>query len=239
MKKNFKSLFCGSVFVATSFTSLGVSAEGGDISITGNAGILSDYIFRGIPQDSGVGNGGFDIEAYGVYLGTWAADVGDGIEYDIYGGYIYDHELSEDSSVNVGIGYTSYQYSDDFDEEYNEVNLYAGGVVGDFSLDLEYTIGDYNGDFLEDDGSIDGDDYTFMAATLTYGSTYLTYGDFGDDADDALGNYFELGYTTELAGFDLTGALVYTNDANILAEDDEDELEAYVSISWNFDVASF
>ena len=246
MNTKIKSAALGSVVAATAALSPMTASAEGDISITGNAGILSDYIFRGIPQSSGTGNGGLDLEAYGIYLGTWVADVEDGIEYDLYGGYIYDHALSDTSNIYGGVGYTSFQYSDDFDDEFNEVNLYVGGSSGDFSLDLEYTFGDYNGDFLDSDGSVEGDDYTFFAITATYGGTYLTYGDFGDDADDFFGNYFELGYTTSLAGFDLTGALVYTMDVidnpgdELLStagdDDTDDELEAYVSISWNFDV---
>ena len=201
--------------------------------VTGNAGILSDYIFRGIFQDSGVGNGGIDFEYMGFYAGTWIADVGEGVEYDIYGGYVYEFE----SGFYLGAGYTSYQYSDNFDDEYNEVNLYAGGSFGDVSLDLEYTTGEYNGEFLDDNGMVEGDEYDFMAATIGYNGAYFTYGDFGDDADDALGNYIEVGYSMELGGFEVTGAIVHTmdlNDGSIYGDDDE--TEAYVSVHWGFDV---
>ncbi len=204
----------------------------GDALVTGNAGILSDYIFRGIPQDTGSGNGGVDFEYMGFYAGTWIADVGEGVEYDLYGGYTYTFE----NGIYLGAGYTSYQYSDDFDDEYNEVNLKAGGSAGDVSLDLEYSVGDYNGEFGDGSGGIEGDDYDFLAATIGYNGVYLTYGDFGDDADDDLGHYFELGYTMEMAGFELTGALVHTDDADILGTDDDDETQGYVSISWGFDV---
>lgn len=209
-----------------------ITTSADDAILTGNAGILSDYIFRGIPQDTGVGNGGLDLEYAGFYLGTWLADVGDGIEYDLYGGYVYEFE----NGFYVGAGYTSYQYSDDFDDEYNEINLYTGGSAGDVSLDLEYSIGEYNGDFGDGNGGIEGDEYTFLAGTIGYNGAYLTYGDFGDDADDDLGHYFEVGYTMDLAGFEVTGAVVHTSDADNLGTDDDDETEAYVSISWGFDV---
>ena len=210
-----------------------VTSIADDAIVTGNAGILSDYIFRGIFQDSGVGNGGLDIEYMGFYAGTWLADVGTGIEYDLYAGYIYEFE----SGFYLGGGYTSYQYSDNFDSEYNEINFYAGGTAGDVSIDLEYSTGEYNSDFLDKDGNIEGEDYDFMAATIGYNGAYLTYGDFGDDADDALGNYLELGYTMELGGFEVTGAIVHTMDLNDGSVDgDDEETEAYVSISWGFDV---
>ena len=232
MNKKFTSLLGGAA-VASSMLMLPASSMADDAIVTGNAGILSDYIFRGIFQDSGVGNGGIDFEYMGFYAGTWIADVGTGIEYDLYGGYIYEFE----SGFYLGAGYTSYQYSDNFDSEYNEVNLYAGGSMGDVSLDLEYTTGEYNAIFNDEDGNPEGDEYDFIAATIGYNGAYLTYGDFGDDADDALGNYLELGYTMELGGFEVTGAIVHTMDLNNGSVDgDDEETEAYVSISWGFDV---
>ena len=79
----------------------------------------------------GVANGGIDLEAGGFYLGTWIADVGDGIEQDFYTGYV----MELPSGLYLGAGFTSYQYSDDFDDEYNEVNLYAGWASDTLSLD--------------------------------------------------------------------------------------------------------
>ncbi len=223
----------GSAAVASSVLVAPATSISDEAIVTGNAGILADSIFRGIFQDSGGGNGGFDIEYMGFYAGTWIADVGQGVEYDIYGGYIYEFE----NGFYLGAGYTTYQYSDNFDSEYNEVNIYAGGSAGDVTLDLEYTTGEYNSDFLDKDGNIEGDEYDFIAATIGYNGAYLTYGDFGDDADDALGNYLELGYTMELGGFELTGAIVHTMDLNDGSVDgDDEETEAYVSISWGFDV---
>ena len=125
MNKKITGLLGGSVLAASMITTpLTVSAE--DAILTGNAGILSDYIFRGIFQDSGVGNGGLDIEYMGLYAGTWIADVGEGTEYDLYGGYVYEFE----SGFYLGAGYTSYQYSDDFDDEYNEINFICWWLNG-------------------------------------------------------------------------------------------------------------
>lgn len=230
MKKALTKTTAGTL-LALAVSTVPMTASSEEAVLTGNAGILSDYIFRGIPQDTGVGNGGIDFEYMGFYAGTWVADVGAGIEYDLYGGYIFEFD-----NYYVGAGYTSYQYTDDFDAEYNEVNLYAGATFGDVALDLEYTDGEYNGIFNDEDGNPEGDEYTFLAATLGYKGAYLTYGDFGDDADEALGHYFELGYTMEIAGFEVTGALVKTSDAEILGTDENKETEAYVSISWGWDI---
>ena len=232
MNNKIKNIIASTV-LASSLITAPMATVADDAILTGNAGILSDYIFRGIFQDSGVGNGGIDFEYMGFYAGTWIADVGTGVEYDIYGGYIYEFE----SGFYLGAGYTTYQYSDNFDSEYNEVNLYAGGSAGDVSLDLEYTTGEYNGTFLDENGAVEGDNYDFVAATLSYGGAFITYGDFMDDADDALGNYIEVGYGMELGGFEVSGAIVHTMNLETGSVDgDEDETEAYVSISWGFDI---
>ena len=199
-----------------------------ETTLSGNAGILSDYNYRGIPQDTGVGNGGIDLEIGGFYVGTWIADVDDGVEYDIYGGYV--HEFA--NGMYLGAGYTTYQYSDDFDSEYNEANIYAGWSNDAWSIDLEFSPGEYNGEFS------DGDNYDFYAATVGYNGVYLTYGMFDDDAEDDLGNYFELGYGFEVAGFDLNAAIVHTDDAEILGEDEE-ETEFIFSLHRSFDIMSW
>ena len=47
--------------------------------------------------------------------------MGEGLEYDLYAGYGMD--IGE---VSVGVGFTGYYYTDDFDETYEEVNLSIG-----------------------------------------------------------------------------------------------------------------
>lgn len=228
--------------VGTVMLSTTASAEA---TLSGNAGVLSEYIFRGIVQnDTAAGNGGLDLEVGGFYAGTWIADVDDGVEYDFYAGYV--HEFS--NGFYLGAGGTSYQYSDSFDNEYNEANFYAGWSNDLWSLDLEYTKGDYNGDFVDDNGNIEGDEYDFIAATAGWNGAYLTYRVFGDDADDQLGESFELGYGVEVAGFDLTAAVVYTDlgdDPAGLTSDggnlstppgDGNETSAYVGVHRSFDI---
>ena len=216
------STVLGTTLLTASFSA---SADDHQLAISGNAGIMSDYIFRGIVQDDAVGNGGIDLEFGGAYAGVWAADVGDGIEYDLYAGYIHEFE-----SAYVGAGYTAYRYTEaSFDSDYDEINLYAGATMGAASVDIEYTMGEYDGTYSNGD-----DEYTFTAITGNYGGAYLTYGDLGKDAGDDMGSYFELGYTMELGGIELTGAVVDTTDADAIAE--PDETQVYVALHWGFDI---
>jgi uncharacterized protein (TIGR02001 family) len=161
---------------------------------TANVGMMSDYIFRGIKQNTSASAfAGLDYEASGFYVGTWAAEVGDGIEYDLYtgfGGTVGD--------FSYGIGYTGYFYTDDFDDTYHELNLTAGYSI----FSVEYSQGRYD--------NFDGPtlDYGFWAGTVEYEGLYLTYGTFTKDFD---GNYVEVGYGTEVSGFDLGIAAVVSN----------------------------
>ncbi|MEK9819219.1 MAG: TorF family putative porin, partial [Pseudomonadales bacterium] len=67
--------------------SAGLSATQANADVSYNIGYASEYYFRGILQKESSGSAGIDFEQGGLYLGTWAADVGDGLEVDLYGGY--------------------------------------------------------------------------------------------------------------------------------------------------------
>ncbi len=161
-----------------------------------NVGYASEYHFRGILQKNSSASGGIDYEADGFYAGTWAADVGDGLETDLYFGY--------------SIGFTGYYYTGDFDDTYQEINL--GASYGILSVDV--AIGEYD--------NFDGPtlDYRFIAVTLADDSgLYGTFGTFGDDAD---GDYLELGYGTTISEIDFGVALIFANDD--LVGDEEESL---------------
>lgn len=175
------------------FTTLAllIVATGAKAEVTGNIGFLSDYIYRGVPQASSVANGGLDWSQDDWYLGTWAAAVKPGLEVDVYGGYKHTF----DNDLMLGAGFTLYYYSDDFDDTYKEVNLYAGYKF----VELEYTVGDYEnftGPTL---------DYDFIALTGTYKDFYAKFGTFGKDFD---GEYLEVGYGISVAELDLGLSLV-------------------------------
>lgn len=183
--------------------------------LSANIGVMSDYFYRGIDQESSaVANGGIDYSNGGFYAGTWAADVSDGLEVDLYTGY----GVETDSGFSFGVGVTGYYYTGDFDETYEEVNLSVG--YGPFSLG--YSAGEW-------DGKVD---YDFIE--LTYeaeNGVYITYGSFGDEFD---GDYLELGYGTEIGGFDVGVALILNEEELSNTGDDDESL--IFSISKSFDL---
>ena len=177
--------------------------------VSGNLGWASEYHFRGIFQHSSSASGGLDYEQGGFYAGTWAADVGDGLEVDGYLGY-----GASVGDVDLSIGYTGYFYTGDFDDTYQEINL--GASFGILSLDI--AVGEYDGDFDELTPG-DQQDYTYYALTLEKNGFYGTYAGFSQDAE---GEYLELGYGTTVtdAEIDLGIALILAND-DLVGESDE------------------
>ncbi len=167
-----------------------------------NLGFASEYYYRGIFQESMSVSGGIDYEKGGFYAGTWAADVGDGLEVDGFFGYGFN--IGE---VNLSAGFTGYYYTGDFDDTYQEVNLGAG--FGWLTLDI--AIGEYD--------NFDGpmQNYTFYSMTLEKNGFYGKLGGFADDFE---GEYFEAGYGTAIAGVDLTLSVIFSNE-KLVGSDDE------------------
>ena len=138
---------------------------------TANIGWVSEYLYRGIFQEDSSAFAGVDYtHDSGFYLGTWGADVGDGLETDLYFGFAGGDKFT------YKIGYTGYYYTDDFDDTYNEVNLGIG--YGIFALDV--AVGEY-------DGFGNPADYTFTSLTISpEKGPYYKYGTFGEDFTGAV-----------------------------------------------------
>ena len=207
-------------YLVTSGVVLGlVSAPAPAADVSANGGLMSEYIFRGIPQSDGNASAfaGLDIEQSGFFVGTWAASVDDGdsstddgLEVDLYGGYGFDV-----GEISLGIGATGYFYTDDFDDTYKELNLSAGW--GPFSLDA--ALGRYE--------NFDGptQDYQFYSFSGEYRGFYGKVGMFADDFD---GEYYEAGYgntlsVNEVDLFDYTLSVIYSTE-DLLGDDDDTSL---------------
>ncbi len=205
MKTTSKTALAAAVLVSSGIAQADWSA---------NLGYASEYHFRGILQKNSSVNGGLDFESGGFYLGTWAADVGDGLEVDGYFGYGADV-----GKLSLSIGYTGYFYTGDFDDTYQEINLGAG--FGMLSLDV--AIGEYD--------NFDGPtlDYTYYAVTLEKNGFYGKLGGFAQDFE---GEYIELGYGTTVAEIDVGVALIFANDD--LVGDDEESI--VLTIGKSFDL---
>ena len=165
-------------------------------------GWASEYHYRGTFQKNSSASGGVDYETNGFYVGTRAADVGDGLEVDGYAGY-----GGELGGINYCVGFTGYYYTSDFDDTYEEVNLRTG--YGIATVDVAF--GQYE-NFSDAEQN-----YTYYALTLEKYGFYGRYAGFAQDFD---GEYFEFGYSTSLAEVDLGLSIILAND-DLLGEADE------------------
>jgi len=215
MKMKLKIVTIG---LAVSMTA--VSAPAMAVDLSANIGYNSEYIFRGIPQKTSSAFGGLDLEAGGFYLGTWGADVGEGLEIDYYGGYGF--EVGE---FNFGVGGTIYTYTDDFDDTYQEVNLSAGWRF----LTFDAAIGSYDnfgGPKLH---------YQFYTVKAEYNGLYGRVGWFADDFD---GTYLEGGYANTLTIqdtdlLDYAFAVIYS-DSTLLGGDSDTNFVFTLSKTFDF-----
>ena len=190
--KKLTKIAAGLALVTATSVSTSAFAE-----VSYNLGFVSEYYYRGILQNDSSASAGIDFEESGFYAGAWTADVGAGLEYDLYFGYSYDFN----DMISGSIGYTGYFYTDDtFDDTYQEINL---GLAFPY-VSLEYSSGEW------DAGTGNpSQDYDFFAITIENEGFYGTYGSFGDEFD---GDYFQVGYGTTIAEVDV-GIYALFNDS--------------------------
>jgi uncharacterized protein (TIGR02001 family) len=206
------------ICLAVSLTALSAPVLAVDLS--GNVGWNSQYIYRGIPQSKSSAFAGLDMTAGGFYLGTWGADVDDGVEIDFYGGYGFGV-----GDFNFGVGGTVYTYTGDFDDTYKEVKLSAGWKF----LTFDAAIGTY--------ANFDGptQDYQFYSLTAEYNGFYGKIGTFEDDFD---GSYYEAGYGStlnikDMDLFDYAFSVVYS-DSTLLGGSSDTNFVLTLSKAFDF-----
>ena len=183
-----------SVFVILSGAMVSTKAHAeGEVSY--NVGFASEYYYRGILQNDSSASAGIDYEDGGFYVGAWTADVGDGLEVDGY----FGSGVETESGFSVGVGFTGYYYTGEFDDTYEEINL----SIGYSMVSLEYSVGEW-------DGFDDEADYDFLAVTVEGDNGfYGKYGTFGKDFD---GDYIELGWGTTITEIDFGIAAILNSD---------------------------
>jgi len=126
-----------------------------DWSFTANAGLFSDYRFRGVSQTNRhpAFQGGFDFShKLGFYVGNWNSNVDSGLynggnlEMDFYGGY---KGTVNEFSYDAGVLYYYYPGSGSNGApgtfKVDNTELYVSGGWGPFSLKYSYAVSDFFG----------------------------------------------------------------------------------------------
>jgi len=150
-------------------------------TFTGNVGVFSNYVFRGITQTSEelALQGGFDYaHASGLYAGIWGSNVSwledsaaytkSSLELDLYGGY--KGSLGGDFGYDVGGIY--YYYPGDKNPGFisaDTFEIYGALSWKWLSAKLSYSLTEYFG-FIDSEGSY----YLDLSASYPLGDTGVT-----------------------------------------------------------------
>jgi len=175
--------------------SLPVIAETPEGRLTANLGYASEYFYRGVLQKTSSASAGLDYSYGDFSVGSWTADVGDGLEVDVFGSYTHNLE-----AFSFSVGFTGYYYTGEFDDTYEETNL-AAGYKG---MSIGYSFGKYE--------NFDGPelDYDFSEIRYDFDSGfYARYARFGQDFK---GDFVELGYGREVGSFDVSIFAIVNSD---------------------------
>ncbi|MCX7901502.1 MAG: TorF family putative porin, partial [Burkholderiaceae bacterium] len=132
------SVFCTALVLASPMTVLAQAKPQPEFTLTGNAGLFSDYRFRGFTQTDykPAFQGGFDFShKSGFYLGNWNSNVsavlynGASLEMDFYGGY---KASFGDFGLDVGAIYYLYPGTGKSNPDCKAKNYeaYVGGSFG-------------------------------------------------------------------------------------------------------------
>ncbi len=151
-----KKIICSSLVCVAAALPVAVMAQAAapasDWSISGNAGLFSDYRFRGMTQtDYGPAfQGGFDVShSSGFYVGNWNSNVeqllynGASLEMDFYGGY-----KGSVGAVGYDIGAIYYYYPKSGAggaTKIDNTEIYVGGSFGPVSAKYYHATSDFFG----------------------------------------------------------------------------------------------
>ena len=183
-----------------------------------NAGVFSDYRYRGISQTrvKPAVQGGVDFSAGGLYIGVWASSIkwikdagGDAsVEVDLYGGY--KGEIVKDLAYDVGV--LTYQYpSNKLSTSANTTEIYGaltyGPITGKYSHAVTNTFGvadSKNSYYLDLSASFD-----LGFATLTPHIGYQKFS--GPSSDVASYTDYALTLSKDFSGLVVSAAIVGTD----------------------------
>ncbi|VAW52982.1 hypothetical protein MNBD_GAMMA05-1911 [hydrothermal vent metagenome] len=168
--------------------------------LSANAGVFSNYIWRGVSQtaDSAAGQGGIDWgNDSGVYAGVWTSTIAGGQEVDVYAGL-----AGEAGDIGYDLGVITYQYPKSPNINFTEI--YASGTFSLVTVGVAYTVDAASGNdgatFDSGDMYVNGSiDYTVGKSDVSvYAGAYMFDND-GGTAGEA--DYSHYGVSLSKDGF--------------------------------------
>jgi uncharacterized protein (TIGR02001 family) len=209
-------------------------------TVTGNIGVVSDYLFRGVSQTHGrpALQGGFDVtHSSGFYVGTWLSSISwvsdflggsTPTEVDLYGGY----RGTFADSFGYDLGAIHYHYPGAAPSiptvlaDPNTTEIYAALSYKWLSAKYSYTVsshfvGWYGGSALDQETK--GSGYLELNAAYDLGGGWGVSGHIGHqkvDGSVAVAPYTDASYSdwnlgvTKDVGFGVVGLKYSTTDAD-------------------------
>jgi uncharacterized protein (TIGR02001 family) len=218
-----------------------------EYTFAGNAGLFSDYRFRGFSQTdyNPAFQGGVDFaHKSGFYLGNWNSNVnstlynGASLEMDFYGGY---KATFGDFVLDVGTIYYFYPGTGQLTPGVDAKNweVYIGGSYGPVSLKYYYSFTDFfglNSDALGLPGGINtkGSQYLDLSGTYDLGGGWGLVGHIGWQSiknakdlgaiEDSVYDY-KLGVTYDIggSGWIAGAAVIGTSEKDLFLKSDLSE----------------
>jgi len=215
------------IALATAIASTGTGAlmlpAVAQAEVSGNLGVVSQYLFRGVYENEGTTvQGGLDYaHESGFYAGYWGSSLGygepggvNGFENDMYVGF---SGKAGDISYDVGLLYFYYNNVDDADTP----ELYASVGFGPVSVGMAYLLDDVvwgnQGDIywsLDYETNLPSD-FSFSATAGFY--TYETDGEFISetaDSEDSGFRHLDLTLSHPLADTGADMSITYMHGAD-------------------------
>jgi uncharacterized protein (TIGR02001 family) len=212
-----KNILVPSLLAASLLSVTGIAqAQAAESTLSFNAGVVSDYRYRGISQSrlEPAVQGGFDYaDKSGFYVGAWGSTIkwikdagGDAnVEIDLYGGY-----KGTVGDVSYDLGFLRYEYSGNklgnvagfVNANTNEV--YGAATVGPFTLKYSHALSNLFG-FVNSKNSY----YVDLSGTFDLGSGFSLVPHVGYQSIKNNGAYSYTDYSLTL-GKDLGNGLTAT-----------------------------
>jgi len=209
-----KNILVPSLLAASLLSVTGIAqAQAAESTLSFNAGVISDYRYRGISQSrlEPAVQGGFDYaDKSGFYVGAWGSTIkwikdagGDAnVEIDLYGGY-----KGAVGDVSYDLGFLRYEYSGNklgnvagfANANTNEV--YGAATVGPFTLKYSHALSNLFG-FVNSKNSY----YVDLSGTFDLGSGFSLVPHVGYQSIKNNGAYSYTDYSLTL-GKDLGNGL--------------------------------
>lgn len=201
--------------------------------VTANAGVFSNYIWRGVTQtdDSAAGQGGIDYShESGAYAGVWTSTIDGGQEVDLYVGF-----AGELDKFGYDLGAITYQYPQSTSGNFTEITA-SGSYTFDYitgKAGVAYTVDSANGN---SGGAFDtGDIYYSGSVDYPVGETTVSvFGGHYSFDNDSKSN--DLDYSHYGASIGKDGFALALDKNDLGGDGKNDDLRVTVSYSLDFEL---